>query len=84
MNRNTLWHTLTPQGFKYKKLKSLLDHAMNHNITGTDECVIAETMGMDVHVVTGHYFNIKITTKEDLVIADADSGILQLKTGRLL
>jgi 2-C-methyl-D-erythritol 4-phosphate cytidylyltransferase len=70
-NRKTLWHTLTPQGFKRNVLSDLLDYAVRKNITGTDECILAEKLSKDVHVVEGHYFNIKITTKEDLVFASA-------------
>jgi 2-C-methyl-D-erythritol 4-phosphate cytidylyltransferase len=70
-NRKTLWHTLTPQGFKRNTLGELLDYAIKKEVTGTDECMLAEQLGKDVHVVMGHYFNIKITTKEDLVFAGA-------------
>jgi len=70
-DRKKLWHTLTPQGFRREVLESLLMYAFDNNINGTDECMVAEKMGFKVHVVSGSYYNIKITTKEDLVFADA-------------
>lgn len=73
-NRKVLWHTLTPQGFKKSVLRDLLDYAIKKKISGTDECMLAEQMGKDVHVVLGHYFNIKITTPEDLIFAKTLAG----------
>jgi 2-C-methyl-D-erythritol 4-phosphate cytidylyltransferase len=70
-NRKTLWHTLTPQGFRYRVLKEALDFAVNSGNLGTDECQLAEKLGRDVYVVEGDYFNIKITTGEDRVFAAA-------------
>jgi 2-C-methyl-D-erythritol 4-phosphate cytidylyltransferase len=77
-DRKKLWLTLTPQGFRREVLDSLLCYALENNINGTDECMVAEQMGLKVHVVTGNYSNIKITTKEDLVFADAIVKISRL------
>jgi 2-C-methyl-D-erythritol 4-phosphate cytidylyltransferase len=74
-DRKTLWHTLTPQGFKGKILQNLLKYALAKKITGTDECMLAEKLGKDVRVIPGHYFNIKITTAEDLVFAEAIAAV---------
>jgi len=38
---------------------------------GTDDASLVEWMGKDVHIVLGDYRNIKITTPEDLVMAEA-------------
>lgn len=70
-DRKKLWHTLTPQGFSRGVLDRLFKYAADNNINGTDECMVAEAMGLKVNVVTGSYNNIKITTKEDLLFADA-------------
>jgi 2-C-methyl-D-erythritol 4-phosphate cytidylyltransferase len=73
-DRKDLWLTLTPQGFKYDVLKRVLEFAERKRIFGTDECQLAEKLGLNVHVVSGDYFNIKITTPEDLIFAEAIAG----------
>jgi len=73
-NRETLWHTQTPQGFKYGILKESLDFALKNKIWDTDECQLVEKLGKDVYVVNGSYYNLKITTKEDLLFAKAIIG----------
>ncbi|MFH0918761.1 MAG: 2-C-methyl-D-erythritol 4-phosphate cytidylyltransferase [Fibrobacterota bacterium] len=70
-DRSTLWHTQTPQGFKYDVLKKALALAKKHKRPVTDECQLAERLSKNVHVVMGDYRNIKITTPEDLAWARA-------------
>lgn len=70
-NRKQLWHTQTPQAFRYGVLKACLDFAQRTRTWDTDECQLAEKLGKDVCVVLGDYFNFKITTPEDLVFARA-------------
>ena len=38
---------------------------------GTDDAMLVEKLGVDVRVVPGDYANIKLTTPEDLVVAEA-------------
>lgn len=71
LDRSQLWHTLTPQCFKRNILESLISKAIAEKRYGTDECMIAEQMGYDIRVVVGDYFNLKITTPEDILLADA-------------
>ena len=60
----------TPQVFK----KDLFDkmYALDSEIlkTATDDCVLAEKCGAEIFVTEGSYKNIKITTPEDLEIAE--------------
>ncbi|OGS34204.1 MAG: 2-C-methyl-D-erythritol 4-phosphate cytidylyltransferase [Elusimicrobia bacterium RIFOXYB2_FULL_49_7] len=70
-NRTTLWHTQTPQGFQYEALKKCLAYAEKKESWDTDECQLAEKLGMDVRVVMGSYLNFKITTPEDLFFSKA-------------
>ena len=68
-DRSFLWHTQTPQGFKTAVLEKCLNQVKKLKGKPTDECQIAERLGFDTHVVAGNYFNIKITTPEDLIFA---------------
>ncbi|GAH49960.1 unnamed protein product, partial [marine sediment metagenome] len=52
-------------------LKDALDKAEEENFYGTDEASLAERIGKKVVVVQGDHKNIKITTLEDLKIAEA-------------
>ena len=38
---------------------------------GTDDASLVERLGIEVHIVEGDYSNIKVTTPEDMVIAEA-------------
>lgn len=70
-DRNTLWQIQTPQTFDYALLKSAYDILLqSKNITVTDDTMIIEQCGKTrVKVIEGTYFNIKITTPEDMEIA---------------
>jgi 2-C-methyl-D-erythritol 4-phosphate cytidylyltransferase len=58
----------TPQTFMVKTIKE----AYNTIDSGfTDDASVAENAGIKVHLIEGDYKNIKITTKEDLLIAEA-------------
>jgi 2-C-methyl-D-erythritol 4-phosphate cytidylyltransferase len=60
----------TPQGFRYDVLKKAFDEAQAEGFTGTDEASLVERMGHDVAVVMGSPKNIKITTPDDLELAE--------------
>lgn len=70
-DRETLWQIQTPQGFKYKALNAALRKAKKDGFYGTDDCSLVERCGIDVKIINGSYENIKITTPEDLFIAEA-------------
>jgi 2-C-methyl-D-erythritol 4-phosphate cytidylyltransferase len=69
LNRDNLWEIQTPQVFK----KDLIKQAYKKfaNIDATDDAFLVEKLGKPVKVVKGSYFNLKITTPEDLVLAEA-------------
>lgn len=69
--RENLWLAQTPQAFRYKVIKEANDFAATKGIRGTDDASLVEAMGLDVKIVMGSYENIKITTPEDLVFAEA-------------
>ena len=60
----------TPQGFRYEVLKKAFDEAQSEGFLGTDEASLVERMGHDVAVVMGSPKNIKITTPDDLELAE--------------
>jgi 2-C-methyl-D-erythritol 4-phosphate cytidylyltransferase / 2-C-methyl-D-erythritol 2,4-cyclodiphosphate synthase len=69
--RHNLWLTQTPQAFKFELLKEAYKQAYDENFYGTDDASLVERMGKEVRMVEGFYANIKITTREDMMIADA-------------
>ncbi len=69
--REQLYAVQTPQGFEKKLLKSAYEEAYREKICGTDDAVLVEKMGKKVYLVEGEYNNIKITTGEDMMIAEA-------------
>jgi 2-C-methyl-D-erythritol 4-phosphate cytidylyltransferase len=60
----------TPQGFRYEVLKKAFDEATADGFTGTDEASLVERSGGKVAVVMGSQKNIKITTPDDLELAE--------------
>jgi len=69
LQRNTLFHIQTPQGFRYEVIKEAYKRAFKEEIRGTDDAYFVEQMGIQVKVIEGSYFNIKITTPEDIALA---------------
>ena len=68
LDRELLWEVQTPQVFDRK----LLERAYGQDRDGaTDDAALVERLGVKVHVFTGSYENVKITTPEDMVIARA-------------
>lgn len=69
-DRETIWHALTPQAFKYRLLNDAYRYARENKITGTDDASLVEMAGRKVRVIEGQRSNIKITTREDIDIAE--------------
>ncbi len=70
-DRSVLWQIQTPQTFLKTQILSAYQKAETEGFLGTDDASVAEYAGYRVKVVMGSYRNIKITTKEDLCIAEA-------------
>ncbi|MCT9189373.1 2-C-methyl-D-erythritol 4-phosphate cytidylyltransferase, partial [Acinetobacter baumannii] len=69
VSRDLLWQAQTPQITKIGKLKKAIEHALENNVTITDEASALEYMGETVQVVMGRSDNIKITYPDDLELA---------------
>ena len=70
-DRSTLWAVQTPQGFSRSLLMAANEKAESDGFLGTDDASLVERYGAKVHVVMDSYQNIKVTTPEDLVVAEA-------------
>lgn len=68
--RERLWIAQTPQAFTFELLAKAFEEAAAANFTGTDDSSLVERLGIGVVVVEGDYRNIKITTPEDMQIAE--------------
>jgi len=68
-DRRRFWLIQTPQIFRRSLLESAFQEARNSGFTATDDAGLIEKLGHPVHVVEGDYYNIKITTPEDLAVA---------------
>ncbi|MBO5364318.1 MAG: 2-C-methyl-D-erythritol 4-phosphate cytidylyltransferase [Clostridia bacterium] len=69
--REELWQIQTPQGFATAEILSAHQKAVMDGVLATDDCALAEYIDIPVRIVPGSYRNIKITTPEDLVLAEA-------------
>lgn len=70
VDRDQLWHALTPQMFRLGQLHKALSQALDHNELVTDEASAMELAGYKPLLVEGHLDNIKITHPDDLVLAE--------------
>ena len=71
LSRDTLWMAQTPQVFEYDLLKKAHDKAKVDNFQGTDDSSLVERLGVKVKIIPGTPCNIKITTPEDLLLAQS-------------
>ena len=80
LRREEIWEIQTPQVFK----RELIMRAYQNidNVEAPDDSFLVERLGHKVMLVLGSYFNIKITTYEDLVFADAINSFLKDKDGQ--
>jgi len=76
--REFLWSVQTPQVFRYKLILNAYEEAFRDEFYGTDDASLVERLGYKVRVVPGEYTNLKITTREDLEIAQRYIKLLNL------
>jgi 2-C-methyl-D-erythritol 4-phosphate cytidylyltransferase len=69
--RENIWLAQTPQAFRYGVIRAAHEAADAERFLGTDDSMLVERLGREVHIVPGDYRNIKITTPEDLILAEA-------------
>lgn len=71
LDRSLLWHVQTPQTFQYPLILSTHQQARTLGLSATDDAMLVEQFGHPVKIVHGAYRNIKITTPDDLLVAEA-------------
>ena len=77
ISRDLIFLAQTPQGFRRAILNDVLAQGLDRD--ATDEATLAEEAGYAVQLVEGEPANIKITTPDDLVMAEA---IVRNRTGQ--
>lgn len=68
-NRDNLWNVQTPQIFDFETIKNAHEKLKGKNYT--DDACLLEALDIEAYMFEGEYTNFKITTKEDLIKAQA-------------
>jgi 2-C-methyl-D-erythritol 4-phosphate cytidylyltransferase len=71
LDRAGIWQAQTPQVFRTELVLQAHRKARTEGYSGTDDASLVEWMGHPVSMVQGSRYNIKITTPEDLRVAEA-------------
>ena len=75
VDRSHIWLAQTPQCVRRDSLIAALAHASRTGFVGTDDVSLLEHAGIPVEVVVGDRLNLKITTPDDLVLAEAIAAV---------
>lgn len=79
VDRAGIWAAQTPQGFLYDGILTAHRRAEAERTQGlTDDASVAEQFGIPISMITGRAENRKLTTHEDIVMADRDMMARQL------
>ncbi len=70
LDRSRTWAVQTPQGFRREILLKAFRKADGDGFYGTDESSLVERMGHPVRIIPGAWENVKITTREDLLLGE--------------
>ena len=73
VDRSTLWGAQTPQVFHSEIIKEAYSQA--YDTSFTDDASVVERYGKNLSYIIGERFNIKITTQDDMVLAEAISAL---------
>ncbi len=68
--RGRFWRALTPQCFRYELLRRAYEQAFAHGLEATDDSALVERLGAEVSIVEGDARNVKITTPQDIALAE--------------
>lgn len=71
LTRRDVWFAQTPQVFTYALIRDAHERALKDGFEATDDAMLVERMHFPVRVVSGSKTNLKITTPEDLALAEA-------------
>ncbi|GIL79334.1 hypothetical protein Vretifemale_8719 [Volvox reticuliferus] len=70
LQRSKLWEVQTPQCIRPALLRAGFDLVKSQNLEVTDDVSIIEAMGNPVKITPGSYTNIKVTTPDDMAVAE--------------
>lgn len=70
VDRSAVWQAQTPQVFTYALIRQAHEAARREGIRATDDAALVERLGKEVKVLEGSPWNFKITTPEDLAVAE--------------
>jgi 2-C-methyl-D-erythritol 4-phosphate cytidylyltransferase len=70
LNRSKLWEVQTPQCIRPDLLREGFRLVKEKGLEVTDDVSIIEAMGLPVKITSGSYTNIKVTTPDDMSIAE--------------
>jgi len=70
LDRSTVWQAQTPQMFRFGLLKTAIQTYLANASEITDEASAIEAMGFKPKLVEGEQTNIKITSPDDLALAE--------------
>lgn len=79
LDRSELWQVQTPQIFRRELLQKVHEQATDAGVLATDDAALVEWAGGSVRLVRGSYLNFKITTPEDVVLAET---VIAERSGR--
>ena len=82
-DRSRLYLTQTPQIFHVQLYRRAAEQAQAEGLDFTDDCQLMEHLGHRVWLAQGDYRNIKITTPEDIVIAQAIAESMEGEAPRM-
>ena len=82
-DRSRLYLTQTPQIFHAQLYRRAAEQAQAEGLDFTDDCQLMEHLGHRVWLAQGDYRNIKITTPEDIVIAQAIAESMEGEAPRM-
>ncbi len=82
-DRSTLMAVQTPQGFRLPIIMKAHEDAQQAGFIGTDDASLVERIGQPVRLTQGNRRNIKLTTPEDINMAEAflNGGLPDLRVG---
>jgi 2-C-methyl-D-erythritol 4-phosphate cytidylyltransferase len=69
--RDTIYLAQTPQAFDLVWIREAHEAARRHDWQATDDASLIEQLGRPVHIFSGSKHNLKLTTAEDLILAEA-------------
>ncbi|KAM1332217.1 hypothetical protein ACFX13_045393 [Malus domestica] len=79
LDRRTLWEMQTPQVIKTQLLKEGFELVNREGLEVTDDVSIVEHLQHPVYITEGSYTNIKVTTPDDLLLAER---MLSMSSGK--